>query len=51
MTKAELIVKGKTLGLNLSNSLLKGELEKAVAKAEKSAAKAKASPVRAKGEK
>jgi hypothetical protein len=49
MTKAELIVKGKTLGLDLSNSLLKGEMEKIIAKAEKNN-KAKASSNRKIGE-
>ena len=51
MTKAELIAKGRKFGLSLSNSLLKGDLEKAVAKAEKAAAKAKASKATARGEK
>lgn len=34
MTKADLIVKGKTLGLTLSNSMLKADMETAIKKAE-----------------
>jgi hypothetical protein len=51
LTKAELIAKGKKLGLNLKSSMLKGELVKAVGKAEKSASKSTASPIRKSGEK
>jgi len=47
MTKAELILKGKTLGLTLSPSLLKADMEKQIAKAEKPA---KASGTSKKGE-
>jgi hypothetical protein len=50
MTKAELITKGKTLGLSLNNSMLKPELESAVAKAEKSAKKPTASSTKKSGE-
>jgi hypothetical protein len=50
MTKAELVKKGKTLGLNLSEKSLKVDLEKAVAKAEKSSGKATTSPKKANGE-
>jgi hypothetical protein len=51
LTKAELIVKGKKLGLDLKASMLKGEMEKAIAKAErKPASKAKASTHQRKGE-
>jgi hypothetical protein len=37
MTKAELILKGKKLGVALNNSMLKSEMEKAITKAEKPA--------------
>ena len=49
LTKAELIVKGKKLGLTLKTTSLKGDLVKAVNKAEK-ANTAKVSPVKKKGE-
>ena len=48
-TKADLVAAGKELGLALSMSALKPDLQKAVAKAERSA-KAKASSVRKNGE-
>ncbi len=50
MTKAELIAKGKSLGLNLSMSALKADLETAVNNAEKAKAKAKPSPAKRAGE-
>ena len=49
LTKAELIAKGKKLGLTLKTTSLKGDLVKAVNKAEK-ANTTKVSPVKAKGE-
>ena len=49
MTKKELVIKGKTLGLNLNERSLKADLEIAVAKAEKKN-KAKTAPKGVKGE-
>lgn len=48
LTKAELIAKGKSLGLTLKSSMLKAEMESAIKKAEKPA---KASQAKVRGEK
>ena len=50
MTKKELVLEGKKLGLNLSEKSLKADLESAITNAKKTASKAKPSATRAKGE-
>lgn len=50
MTKKELVEKGKDLGITLSMSMLKGDMEHEIAKAEKNQLKAKSSSTTRRGE-